>query len=131
MSSADEQYKRCVMIGQSFVQFYYSTFDSDRTKLGALYKDSSLLNFDGAICQGPNAIVGKLESLKFQSVKHEIKSMDFMPCAVGILVLVCGDLKVDNEANPIKFSQTFLLSPTDASGSNFFIQSDMFRLNYG
>lgn len=49
----------------------------------------------------------------------------------GILIMVNGDIKVDDQQNALKFSQTFQLIPTDAQCSNFWIYNDIFRLNYG
>jgi hypothetical protein len=39
--------------------------------------------------------------------------------------------QVDDSPNPLYFSEVFNLMPTDASGQNFFIQNQVFKLNYG
>ncbi len=78
--------------------------------------------------------------------------MDCQPTSSnGILVFVCGNLKVDQEANPVKYSQCFVLLPTAAGGwyvqngepalfkitwknlikADLFVGADIFRLNYG
>jgi hypothetical protein len=51
------------------------------------------------------------------------------PQAGSILVMVTGQLLVDEEQNPQHFSQTFQLVPEGPG--NFFVFNDVFRLNYG
>ena len=45
------------------------------------------------------------------------------------MVMVCGNLHIDAEQNPQKFSQVFQLLPT--SSGSFYIFNDIFRLNVG
>jgi hypothetical protein len=47
-------------ISKQFTEFYYSTFDSDRSALANLYRDHSMLTFEGQPTQGGSAIVEKL-----------------------------------------------------------------------
>ncbi len=86
-----------------------------------------MLTYEGDKFQGPTAIIGKLTSLKFQKVGHVIKAVDFQPTpGNGILVFVTGDLKVDDDANALKFAQAFHLMPSDNTGKNFFVFNDIF-----
>lgn len=91
-----------------------------------------MLTFEQDQCQGPERIMNKLTNLKFQQVQHKIKLIDCQPSGVpnGILVAVNGDLKIDNENNPIKFSQVFHLLP-DQAGKNYWVHNDIFRLVIG
>ncbi|KAK9902755.1 hypothetical protein WJX75_005016 [Coccomyxa subellipsoidea] len=74
------------------------------------------------------AVIGKLTSLPFQQVRHHISSVDAQPSlSNGLIVFVTGQLLVDGEANPLKFSQVFHLA---ATGGSFIITNDIFRLNY-
>jgi len=119
-------------IAQTFLKHYYTTFDAgDRSKLGPLYGDKSMLTFEGTTHQGAKAIIEKLTNLAFQKVAHNVKGMDAQPSGVGILIFVAGELKVDQETNAVKFSQSFHLTPTDASWKNFVVLNDIFRLVYG
>mmetsp|Transcript_22653 Transcript_22653/g.35453 ORF Transcript_22653/g.35453 Transcript_22653/m.35453 type:complete len:199 (+) Transcript_22653:83-679(+) len=118
-------------VGKAFVQHYYNIFDSNRGALQGLYQDMSMLTFEGEKIQGAAAIQQKLSSLPFQTVKHEVITVDSQPGMGGsVLVFVCGTLKVDGESNPMKFSQTFCLVPLQ-NGQGFFCYNDIFRLNYG
>ncbi len=93
-------------VGKAFVSHYYSIFDSNRANLQGLYQDVSMLTFEGDKIQGAAAIGQKLTSLPFQSVTHDVVSVDSQPAAGnGVLVFVCGNLKVDGSENPMKFSQ--------------------------
>ena len=123
-------------VGQAFASHYYNVFDNDRGQLGSLYKDAvSMLNFEHSAerpgqFKGTAAILQKLKSLPFQKVQHQIVTLDCQPTpGGGVLVMVCGNLLIDAEQMPQKFSQVFQLLPT-GSGS-FFIYNDVFRLNVG
>eukprot|EP00392_Amoebophrya_sp_AT5.2_P015004 g15190.t1 len=74
--------------------------------------------------------MNKLNNLKFSKVKHTLTKVDFQPNPFnnGVFIFVTGDLKVDDEENPLKFAQVFHLVPHQGS---FVIINDMFRLNIG
>ncbi|PVG02821.1 nuclear transport factor 2 [Serendipita vermifera] len=115
-------------VAQEFVKFYYSTFDTNRSGLTALYKDNSMLSFEGQQYLGTNSVAEKLTSLPFQAVQHKITTLDAQPFPGGICVLVTGLLVVDGSENPLNFSQMFSLLQ---DGGSFYVYNDIFRLNYG
>jgi len=118
-------------VSKAFVSHYYTVFDSDRSKLGGLYQDNSMLTFEGERTQGRTAIVAKLTALSFQQVAHKVDTMDAQPApGNGIVVFVSGALQVDGGQNPLRFAQVFNLQPTGVAGG-FYVLNDMFRLNYG
>lgn len=51
-------------IAKSFVDYYYSAFDRNRAELSPLYRDTSMLTFEGTQYQGGTAIVEKLSVIK-------------------------------------------------------------------
>ncbi|RHZ49164.1 hypothetical protein Glove_529g32 [Diversispora epigaea] len=112
-----------------FINYYYSVFCSDRNNLRPLYREQSMLTFEGAPHQGVNNIIEKMTSLPFQRVAHRIASLDAQPSiSNGIFVVVTGELLVDDEQNPQRFTQAFQLIP---EGSTYWVLNDIFRLNYG
>jgi hypothetical protein len=118
-------------IAQQFVQHYYQTFSTNRQGLVSLYQQDSILTFEGEQHVGAQAIALKLQQLPFQTVQHTPMTMDVQPSINQscILIFVNGTLKVDNEANQLKFSQVFQL--VSSGGSNFYVKNDMFRINVG
>jgi len=88
-----------------------------------------MLTWEGQKMQGAANIVQKLTSLPFQSCTHHVSTMDCQPSGQtgGIIVSVTGQLLVEGEQHPLKFSQVFQLMP---AGGNFFVLNDIFRLNY-
>ena len=123
-------------VGQAFITHYYQVFDNDRTQLGSLYKDEvSMLNFEHnpgrpGQFKGTAQILEKLTNLPFRKVQHQVVTIDCQPTpGGGVLVVVCGNLLVDDEQMPQKFSQVFQLLPS-GTGS-FYIFNDIFRLNVG
>uniref|UniRef100_A0A0D6RB61 NTF2 domain-containing protein n=1 Tax=Araucaria cunninghamii TaxID=56994 RepID=A0A0D6RB61_ARACU len=116
-------------VGQQFVDFYYKTFDGDRGQLAALYREGSMLTFEGAPFQGTGNILEKLKSLPFQKVQHRVDTCDAQPVNQdgGILVLVSGALMVDEQPQPMSYVQSFTLMPESGS---YYIQNDVFRLVY-
>lgn len=116
-------------VAQQFTEFYYQQFDSDRSQLGNLYRDNSMLTFETSQVQGAKSIVEKLTTLPFQKVVHRIVTLDAQPSneAGGILVMVTGELLIDDEQNPQRYAQVFQLSPDAGS---YYVYNDVFRLNY-
>ncbi|KAL9631703.1 MAG: hypothetical protein Q9164_005743 [Protoblastenia rupestris] len=45
---------------EQFTEFYYKTFDENRSNLTALYRDNSMLTFETTAIQGANPIIEKL-----------------------------------------------------------------------
>merc|ERR1719223_53791 len=66
---------------------------------------------------------------KFKKVRHNPKVLDAQPSGTpgGVLCQVTGQLFVDDEPNPLLFSQTFHLLPGNGGG-NFWVANDIFRL---
>ncbi|KAK3035072.1 hypothetical protein RJ639_032574 [Escallonia herrerae] len=119
------------MVGRAFVDHYYNLFDSDRVSLSSLYHPTSMLSFEGQKVQGVDEICSKLKSLPFGQCHHVISTVDTQPSPFpgGIMVLVSGSLHLPGEDHPLRFSQMFHLIPIPEG--SFFVQNDVFRLNYG
>ncbi|KAL6936523.1 Nuclear transport factor 2 [Hanseniaspora guilliermondii] len=117
-------------LAQQFTEFYYNQFDQDRSQLGNLYRNESMLTFETSQVQGVASIVEKLTSLPFQKVTHRITTLDAQPCSPqgDVLVMITGELLIDEETNPQRFSQVFHLIP---DGQSYYVFNDIFRLNYG
>ncbi|ORX51279.1 nuclear transport factor 2 [Hesseltinella vesiculosa] len=115
-------------VAKAFVEFYYQTFDSGRQQLAPLYRNDSMLTFEGQQFAGSANITEKLVSLPFQKVSHRISTTDAQPANPGngaILVTVTGQLLFDEEQNPQFFTQTFTLIPENNS---YWVYNDVFRL---
>ncbi|KAK0641087.1 nuclear transport factor 2 [Cercophora newfieldiana] len=115
-----------VQLLAQFVTHYYSTFDADRKNLAPLYRDTSMLTFQSDQVLGASAITEKLAGLPFQKVVHKYDRTDAQPTPNGILIVVAGQLLVDDGEQPLSYTQTFLLAQ-DGSGS-YYVQNDVFNL---
>mmetsp|Transcript_64631 Transcript_64631/g.142531 ORF Transcript_64631/g.142531 Transcript_64631/m.142531 type:complete len:214 (-) Transcript_64631:80-721(-) len=115
-------------VAEQFCQHYYATFDRSRQELGALYRDSSMLTFEGEQYLGATNIVAKLVSLPFQRVQHQVVGCDCQssPPGKGVVIMVVGHMLADDNQSPFKFAQVFQL--IQGAGGNYFCQNDMFRL---
>mmetsp|Transcript_29319 Transcript_29319/g.49247 ORF Transcript_29319/g.49247 Transcript_29319/m.49247 type:complete len:124 (+) Transcript_29319:103-474(+) len=117
-------------VAKAFVGHFYMVFDTNRPALTSLFQEHSMMTFEGNKLQGPAAIVGKLTSLSFQKCQHTAKTIDAQPTFNGgILVFVSGDIAIEGEDRPLKFSEVFHLCPTPEG--SYFVYNNMFRLNYG
>ncbi|QUC16234.1 uncharacterized protein UV8b_00475 [Ustilaginoidea virens] len=118
-------------VAKQFIEFYYNTFDSDRKSLSSLYRDNSMLTFETASSLGATSIAEKLVGLPFQKVKHQVSTFNAQPSNDngGIIILVTGQLLVDEEQRPMNYSQSFQLS-RDAAGQ-YYVYNDIFRLIFG
>ncbi|KAL5533385.1 NTF2 [Sanghuangporus sanghuang] len=118
-------------IATQFTQYYYQTFDNDRSQLGPLYRQESMMTWEGQQVQGVQGIVEKLTSLPFAKVVHTITTIDAQPSslqAANLLVNVMGFLKVDDGEHPLQFTQVFQLIQDQGS---YYVFNDIFRLNLG
>ncbi|XP_010680019.2 nuclear transport factor 2B [Beta vulgaris subsp. vulgaris] len=118
-------------VAKAFVDHYYTTFDTNRAGLSNLYQENSMLSFEGQKFLGGQNIVGKLTSLPFEQCKHSITTIDCQlsgPNGTTLIVFVSGNLQLAGEQHPLKFSQMFYLLPTPQG--SFYVQNDIFRLNY-
>lgn len=114
-------------IGKQFVPAYYQLFDTNRAELSQLYRENSMLTFEGEQLQGAPAIIKKLTGLPFQTIQHVVTTTDCQPSPNnGVIVMVVGQLKTDNDP-PHGFSQTFQLLPT--GDNNYYVLNDFFRLS--
>ncbi|KAH8829520.1 nuclear transport factor 2 [Flagelloscypha sp. PMI_526] len=122
-------------IADAFTKFYYQKFDTNRADLLPLYRPQSMMTWEGIEFLSAEAIIQKLIELPFQRVEHQVTTFDVQPSSIGgagpsmLLVSVTGQLLMDEEQNPLKFSQIFQL--VDEGNGNWFVLNDMFRLNYG
>ncbi|TCD62392.1 Nuclear transport factor 2 [Steccherinum ochraceum] len=118
-------------IAKQFTDFYYQTFDSNRAGIQALYRDNSMMTWEGTQILGASSIVEKITTLPFAKVQHKVTTLDAQPSSnavASILVSVTGMLLVDDSPNPLQFSQIFQLIP---DGTSYYVFNDIFRLNYG
>jgi len=117
-------------IAKQFTDFYYNKFDTDRAQLAPLYRPGSMLTFEQTQILGLQAIIEKLTSLPFEKVQHKVTTIDTQPSIASgaLIVSVTGYLLVDDEANPLSFSQVFQLVN---DGTTYYVHNDIFRLNVG
>ncbi|KAI9798157.1 MAG: Nuclear transport factor 2 [Piccolia ochrophora] len=119
-----------------FLAFYYQKFDSDRTSLGALYRDNSVLTFEGTSTKGVAEIGEKLASLPFEAIRHDLgqspkDAIDLQPSPIegGLIILVNGIIHQGEEgAKDLSFVQVFHLLRDDQG--QYFVFNDIFRLTY-
>ncbi|CAN6644741.1 nuclear transport factor 2 [Trichomonascus vanleenenianus] len=117
-------------LAKQFCDFYYNQFDADRSQLGNLYRESSMLTFEQTQVQGSAAIIEKLASMPFQKVAHRISTLDAQPASPNsgdVIVMVTGELLIDDEQRPQRYSQVFHLLPDNGS---YYVFNDIFRLVY-
>ncbi|KAJ3493316.1 hypothetical protein NLG97_g4808 [Lecanicillium saksenae] len=117
-------------VAKQFIEFYYNQFDTDRNSLASLYRDQSMLTFESASVLGAKGIVEKLTSLPFEKVKHQVSTLDAQPGMIegSVVILVTGQLLVDEEQRPMNYTQAFQLAQ---EGGQYFVFNDVFKLVYG
>jgi len=73
--------------------------------------------------------MAKIVGLPFAKVVHKISTLDSQPTTGGgAIVMVTGELLIEDQEHPQRYSQVFHLLP---DGEVFFVLNDVFRLNYG
>ncbi|MBD0669956.1 nuclear transport factor 2 family protein [Streptomyces sp. CBMA156] len=122
-------------IANSFVQHYYTTFDTygSRPGLASLYRPESMLTWEGQQFQGTQNILTQLTKPELKVVKHRITVVDSQPTTGGgVLVAVTGSLVIDGAHDkPLQFTGTFNLQPIPGQPGGFFVYNHVFRLIFG
>ncbi|ORZ39679.1 hypothetical protein BCR44DRAFT_1427007 [Catenaria anguillulae PL171] len=93
-------------------------FGSNRAGLRPLYREHSMMSYEGTDLAGVNAIMEKLESLPFQEIRFNVLTVDAQPSnptAGSLLIVVTGQLIPGGEDKPLFFTQTFQLIPEAGS----------------
>ena len=120
-----------------FVPVFYNLFDRQRHQIAKLYKDSSVLLWNGAPIAGSAAIIKTL--FEFPITDHEVLSYDCQPVTChgsnDLLISIFGSVRYgdqqqsedskDASKRRRSFHQTLLLKPEP--GGTYFIATDVFR----
>ncbi|KAI6692145.1 hypothetical protein NL676_019855 [Syzygium grande] len=102
-----------IAAAKRFLENYYRTFDANRADLANLYRDESVMIFDGRKLQGKEAILAELTSL--QQCRHQLHTVHCQPTVVGsgdLLATITGYMWPDGKQDARPFSQMFILIPT-------------------
>ncbi|CAI8617622.1 unnamed protein product [Vicia faba] len=117
------------MVGNAFVEQYYSILHREPDQVHRFYHDSSVLSRpeeDGTMTSVTTTaeIDKKIQSLDYTSFRVEVLSADAQPSYNnGVMVVVTGCLTgTDNVKR--KFAQSFFLAPQD---KGFYVLNDVFR----
>lgn len=89
-----------------------------------------MLTFENDQIQGAQAIVTKLAGLSFKKVVHRVSTLDAQPSSPeggGVIVMVTGELMIDEEQNPQRYSQVFHLLP---EGGSFYVLNGTAAITY-
>lgn len=115
-------------LGASFAQQYYSIAGgASRAQLGAVYRPTSVLTFEGRPAAGVAAIMESVS--RAPSGKQEIITLDVQPVAAGaVAILVSGRITLEGEANALNFAQAFAVVNDPASGGPY-VANEFFRFN--
>uniref|UniRef100_A0A7S3NPH7 Nuclear transport factor 2 n=1 Tax=Aureoumbra lagunensis TaxID=44058 RepID=A0A7S3NPH7_9STRA len=115
-------------VAKAFVPHYYQCFDGAREQLVGLYRDQSLLTFEGdGPKQGPQQIMDKLRALPV--VVHNIQTIEVQPSVTpnAILIFVTGQIMIEQD-KPLKYTQLFQL--VGEGPGQYYLHNDIFRFNY-
>ena len=84
-------------VGKAFVQHYYSSMKTGAAALAGLYKDGSMLTFEGQQFKGAQAIIEKLQGLGPVAFDIPNLTVDCQPGKVQdlLLILVTGRVAID------------------------------------
>lgn len=101
----------------------------ERIESDRLQRDHSMLTFENSQTQGVQAIVTKLSELPFKKVAHRVSTLDAQPSSPqggGVIVMVTGELLIDEEQNAQRYSQVFHLLP---EGGSFYVLNGKLQLS--
>ena len=117
-------------VAKGFIEFYYSTFDSNRANLIPVYRPTSCYTYEDSRVQGISDIVEKLQEMP--DVIHDPSSITADVQQVNgnalLLVFVTGRLMIRDESNALNFTEMFQLVQ---EGQQYFVGNHFFRFKYG
>ncbi|RDX71204.1 nxt3 [Mucuna pruriens] len=117
------------MVGNAFVEQYYSILHQEPDQVHRFYHESSVLSRpeeDGSMTMVTTTVEinKKILSLDYKSFRVEILSADAQPSYKdGVMVVVTGCLTGSDNLKR-KFTQSFFLAPQD---KGYFVLNDVFR----
>ncbi|TKY58943.1 putative G3BP protein [Spatholobus suberectus] len=117
------------MVGNAFVEQYYSILHQEPDQVHKFYHESSVLSRpeeDGSMTMVTTTVEinKKILSLDYTSFRVEILSADAQPSYKdGVMVVVTGCLTGSDNLKR-KFTQSFFLAPQD---KGYFVLNDVFR----
>tara|TARA_B110000093_G_C12944151_1_gene399342 strand:- start:113 stop:508 length:396 start_codon:yes stop_codon:yes gene_type:complete len=119
-------------VGRCFVAQFYPTFGTNRSQLGGVYRDSSLMTMQGKQLQGVgNIMCWFKQGITFSIARFETEAED-IDCHPspdgGIIISVSGKVLVDDEKRPLKFSDMFYLSEDQGT---WFVSNQIFQITGG
>lgn len=117
-------------VAKQFIEFYYTTFDTNRQALAQMYRPQSNFTLEDTKVQGPQAIMERLAEMP--EVQHDPASLTADVQQVNgnalLLIFVTGRLVLKDETNPLNFTETFQIVQ---DGGSYFIGNHMFKFKYG
>ncbi|KAL3728335.1 hypothetical protein ACJRO7_033001 [Eucalyptus globulus] len=113
MWSIKSKDKDLIEKAKQFMEKYYSTFDANRADLVNLFREESVLDFEGQQIKGKEAILAKLTSIP--ECHHDITDFNCLRHRTpgSMLVWVCGQ------------TWMFHLMPTPEGG--FYVETQIWR----
>lgn len=115
-------------VGKGFTQQYYQIFSNNKADLRSIYRSSTLMTWVGEQIQGVDAILQKFSALSFNQSRINAELIDCHPSlSGGVLVVVNGEVLLQNEQHPLKFNDVFHLA-IDESNGQWFVSNQLFRI---
>ncbi|CAH8869017.1 unnamed protein product [Trichobilharzia szidati] len=112
-------------IGASFVSHYYNVLQVDRAQLNLFYHDQARMTYEGQEIIGKEKIGEKFRSLPANTIRIATTSVDVHPSENAVLILVCGQLKCDEDP-VLPFCEMFFLRKFNDC---FLVSDSVFRLS--
>lgn len=115
-------------VGKGFAGSYYASFGTDRSQCAGIYRPSSLMTYGGEQIAGVDAIMEKFANLGFQTAHFIPSEIDCHPTngGAGVLVVVNGEVKVDEEEHSLAYNDVFNLAVDEAG--QWFVANQFSRI---
>lgn len=114
-------------IATAFCNHYYATYDSDYYGLAELYTPNSCFSYQGDEVVGFDRWVNLMTNkYGYYGFRHIVYSIDAQPVGnMGLLVIVTGNLVLDNSLIGKKFTEAMLLH--NDGQNRFYVYHTVFR----
>ncbi|MER6007124.1 nuclear transport factor 2 family protein [Nonomuraea angiospora] len=114
-------------VAKQFIESYYSTAKANRSGLGSLYRESSVLTFGNDVKVGPAAIVEYLDEYVYlgEELEHKVHYIDAVPQAGGTVAVLASGALMWPDAPPMLFAEMFVLMQ---DGGSYYVGNETLQL---
>ena len=118
-------------IAGQFIDFYYSSMQTDYSSLGNVYEDGAYITLLEEEITGHSNYVTRLRSYDINSFRFNVLKWDAQPVGNDLLITTIGKVSVNGQIDSVNFSDTIYLARSNNchfGNNSWFIRHHIFQI---